>query len=379
MQPLRALIVEDSEQDAALLLRELKKAGYDPIHRRVDTAEEMADALDTGAWDIVVSDHFMPTFSSHEALRLLRGKGLDLPFIILSGQMGEDAAVMAMKAGAHDYIIKGNLKRLGPAIERELQDAANRRQRRKAEEDLRAAEQELALSRKVETLKDEFIGMVSHQLRTPLSIIIGALAVAGAEGVTTEQAKELMAAATNGAKSLAAMVENLLELSRHQSNRLNLQMTSTRIEPIIEDVVGKLKDRSAAHRLVVDVPSALPATMVDPIRIEMVLDNLVTNAMKYSPHGGEVRISGRHESDYLVVGVKDQGMGIPAEDQPRLFQSFDRLGVQNRYDIAGVGLGLRVCRILVEAHGGRIWVESTKGKGSTFLFTLPVSTPVSAP
>jgi DNA-binding NtrC family response regulator len=105
--PLRVLLVEDSENDALLLLRELKRGGYEPLSRRVDTAGEMEEALEEQAWDLVISDHSMPAFSSLAALDLLRGKGfVDLPFIIVSGRIGEDAAVSAMKAGAHDYIMK---------------------------------------------------------------------------------------------------------------------------------------------------------------------------------------------------------------------------------------------------------------------------------
>ena len=139
--PLRVLLVEDSENDALLLLRQLKRGGYEPSSRRVDTAPEMEAALEEGVWDLVISDHSMPAFSSLAALDLLRGKGfVDLPFIIVSGRIGEDAAVSAMKAGAHDYIMKDNLARLNSAIERELREAEVRRLRREAEAALRDSE-----------------------------------------------------------------------------------------------------------------------------------------------------------------------------------------------------------------------------------------------
>ena len=138
---LRVLLVEDSEDDALLLLRTLRKGGYDPTWERVDTPQDMEAALDGGSWDLVISDHSMPAFSSSAALGLLRRKGfVDLPFIIVSGQIGEDAAVAAMKAGAHDYLMKDNLARLNSAIERELREAEVRRERRRAEAALRASE-----------------------------------------------------------------------------------------------------------------------------------------------------------------------------------------------------------------------------------------------
>jgi PAS domain S-box-containing protein len=140
--PLRVLIVEDSEDDTLLLVRALKRGGYEPVHRRVETAEAMLAALEGQDWDVVVSDHAMPNFSAPAALRLLRENGWpDLPFLIVSGHIGEDAAVEIMKAGAHDYLAKDSLARLAPAIERELRDAEERRQRRRAQEALRLAEE----------------------------------------------------------------------------------------------------------------------------------------------------------------------------------------------------------------------------------------------
>jgi PAS domain S-box-containing protein len=139
--PLRVLLVEDSEDDALLLLRVLRRGGFDPTWERVDTAAAMEAALDGRGWDLVISDHGMPAFDSSAALELLRRKGfVDLPFIIVSGQIGEDAAVAAMKAGAHDYLMKGNLARLNSAIERELRETDVRRERRQAEVALRASE-----------------------------------------------------------------------------------------------------------------------------------------------------------------------------------------------------------------------------------------------
>lgn len=137
-RPLRTLIVEDSEDDAELVVRELRRDGYSVTFERVDTPQAMAAALEREAWDIVLSDHDMPHFSAPAALRLLRDSGLDLPFIIVSGAIGEEAAVAAMRAGAHDYIAKGNLARLNAAIEREMREVEIRRAHRmKEDEELR--------------------------------------------------------------------------------------------------------------------------------------------------------------------------------------------------------------------------------------------------
>ena len=134
--PLKILIIEDSEDDVVLLLRELKLGGYEPLHTRVETAKDMAVAIAEGQLDVIISDFIMPQFSGPAALDLLKQSGLDIPFIIVSGKIGEDIAVESMKAGAHDYILKGNLARLVPAVERELREAETRASKRAAEEEL---------------------------------------------------------------------------------------------------------------------------------------------------------------------------------------------------------------------------------------------------
>ena len=133
VRPIQVLVVEDSQNDTTLLLEELRQKGYEPMHRRVETAEDMLASLQQHDWDVIVSDYVMPQFSGPDALKTLGKLNLDLPFIVVSGTYGEEAAVHMMKAGAHDYIVKGNLSRLAPAIEREMEAARSRRARARAE------------------------------------------------------------------------------------------------------------------------------------------------------------------------------------------------------------------------------------------------------
>jgi K+-sensing histidine kinase KdpD len=375
MTEVRVLIVDDSETDATLLIRELRKAGYFPVSKRVDTVEDMERALDEQKWDVILCDYVMPNFSGPAALEVLHKRGLDIPLIVVSGQIGEDVAVEAMRAGASDYIMKGNLKRLKPAVEREINEAVIRAQSRKAKEDLKAKEEELNIAKEIDIIKDEFIGMVSHELKTPLTVIIGALNVALSKGISQQQARELINDAIENAEALSTMVNNLLELTRYQSNRLNLNAKQTYIQPVIRSVIDKLKDKATLHHLSFNLPIDLPPVVVDSIRIERVLYNLIDNAIKYSPNGGDVIVTGRQLDNQIVIGVSDQGIGITPENQSKLFQKFQRLDIQKKYGITGVGLGLRVCQILVEAHSGHIWVESTPDKGSTFYISLPIALP----
>lgn len=158
---IRVLAVEDNEDDHVLMLRELRRGGYDPVAERVETRDAMRGALERSAWDLVISDYVLPKFSGSAALAVMKESGFDLPFIIVSGNIGEDIAVSAMKAGAHDYIIKGNLARLIPAVERELRDRAVRRERRLAEVALQESQVNLAKAQSI-----AHIGSWSFNLRT---------------------------------------------------------------------------------------------------------------------------------------------------------------------------------------------------------------------
>src|SRR6266478_2318632 len=140
---LAILLVEDSEGDALLISRRIQRAGYDLTFKRVDTADTMLAALGERSWDVILSDYVMPNFSAPAALKVLKNSGLDLPFIVVSGAIGEDTAVAIMRAGAHDYLMKDNLARLVPAIEREIQEAAVRLERREVQEALRIAYEQL--------------------------------------------------------------------------------------------------------------------------------------------------------------------------------------------------------------------------------------------
>ena len=222
-------------------------------------------------------------------------------------------------------------------------------------------------------LKDEFIGLVSHEMRTPLTVIIGSLDTVLSKGelLPQDEINELLNDALCEAETLSHILENLLELSRTQAKRLLLFPEPMIIEKLAKDVVKEFKGQSA-HQFILDFPGEIPPVEADALRVRRILYNLVQNAVKYSPAGSKIKVFARQEPDCLVIGVRDHGRGISAEDQARLFHSFQRLGLDPSGEIKGIGLGLMVCLRLVEAHGGKIWVESTPGKGSTFYFTLPL-------
>lgn len=227
--------------------------------------------------------------------------------------------------------------------------------------------------KKLEELKDEFIGLVSHELRSPLTVIIGVLNTLLGEGesLTLDEQRQLLQDAALEADSLSHLLSNLLELSRAQANRILLHAEPINVENTVYSVVEQIKRQSPGHQFIIDFPKGVPVVHADPVRVERILYNLLENAAKYSPQGGEIKVFARAEAEELVIGVSDHGIGIPASQQAELFKPFHQLKNSNLTRVDGAGLGLLVCRRLVEAHGGRIWLESEPGKGSTFSFTLP--------
>jgi signal transduction histidine kinase len=170
---------------------------------------------------------------------------------------------------------------------------------------------------------------------------------------------------------LSHLLANLLELSRVQADRLFLHVEPISIENAIQNTIEQVRQQSLTCQFVIDLPKRLPLVPADQLRVERILYNLLQNAVKYSAQGGDIKVFARPGKKHLVVGVSDQGIGISTEDQAKLFGPFQRLEDSRLDGVKGIGLGLLVCRRLVEAHGGRIWVESEPGQGSTFFFTLP--------
>ncbi|OGO23440.1 MAG: hypothetical protein A2144_05520 [Chloroflexi bacterium RBG_16_50_9] len=227
--------------------------------------------------------------------------------------------------------------------------------------------------KKVEELKDSFIGMVSHELRTPLTVINGCLSTVLTEWerLPIGESQQLLRDALMETETLYHLVENLLELSRFQAQQLTLYEQQTDVKTIIEETLNKVKRLAPSHQFIVSIPDGLLPINADPLRVERLLYNLLDNATKYSPAGSQVKVTAALDPERIVIGVSDQGSGLSLNEQARLFRPFQRLEKDGQYHVRGAGLGLVVCRRLVEAHGGEIWVKSNRGKGSTFFFSLP--------
>lgn len=227
--------------------------------------------------------------------------------------------------------------------------------------------------KKLDQLKDEFIGLVSHELRTPLTVIGGCLSTVLTEWnrLSLSEVQQLLRDALLESESLSYLIENLLELSRAQAQQLALYLEPIDVKYVVRETLSKVKRQTNTHRFITSIPNGLRSVNADPLRVGRILYNLLDNAAKYSPPGSQVKVSVKAEPERLVIAVSDKGRGLSASEQARIFGLFKRLENNERGRARGAGLGLMVCRRLVEAHGGQIWVESKPGKGSTFFFTLP--------
>jgi len=494
--PLSVLLIEDSESDAALDVRALEEAGYKITHEIVSTAKEMRAALNTQTFDLIISDHNLPQFDSLNALAILKESGLDIPFIVVSGTIGEETAVQAMKAGAHDYVMKGNLSRLGTAVERELRDAEVRRKHKQAEDDLRESEEKLRLIletipvglsvsdlngkiiqvnkaairlsgfsekelvgrkyldfignndkdkvkqlreeavksgvnrdqecilhrkdgsefparlsgapikdaagktigtlamieditknrqveeehkkvieyRELDRLRTDLLSTVSHELRTPL---------AGIKGYTTllmdyynklkrTQKWESLVAIDSSTDRLTDLIDHLLDISRMDSGLFKLKLQPINLNELLTAAMNEAKLRSPKFMFKKKIDKQLPRVTGDPQRLRQVIDNLIDNAVKYSKEGTVITLRTEVRPEEVLVSISDQGMGIPATELTKIFDRFYRIEERLQKDPGGLGLGLSLCKSLVEAHCGKIWVESEIGKGSTFYFTIPL-------
>jgi signal transduction histidine kinase len=218
------------------------------------------------------------------------------------------------------------------------------------------------------------IANVSHELRTPLGLIKLFSTALLAEGFTFDDAtqRQFLTEIDQETDRLEKIVSNLLDVSRIQSGRLRLDKEAVEVGQLIKHVVKRKELQLTAHQLVLDIAASPLMAVLDSLRIEQVLRNLLENAAKYSPNGGTITVQARGDAHQILVCVRDQGIGIPAHEAEKVFDRFYRVDNELTRTVGGLGLGLSVSRGIVEAHGGRMWVESTPGVGSSFFVSLPV-------
>jgi two-component system cell cycle sensor histidine kinase/response regulator CckA len=341
-------------------------------HKRVDTAVGLKATLDD-PWDIVISDFSMPGFRGTDALSIVRDRGLDVPFIFLSGTIGEDMAVSAMKAGAQDYVIKGNVARLLPAIERELREAEARREKKQVEHRLRQLEKFEALGK--------LAGGVAHDFNNVIGAIMG-WAEIGADRVAEDsQEGKLFRKIGDQARRAAGLTRQLLAYARRQMlepKNINLNQMVKETTALLEKVIGEQIEVKMA------LSEDLRITRADPAQLEQVLMNLCFNARDAMPAGGQLLIETRNlyldakycsrhpdarPGRWVLLSVSDTGTGMDSSTLERIFEPFFTTKEVGK----GTGLGLATVFGIMKQHGGFIEVYSEVGTGTAFHVHLPVS------
>ena len=379
-RPVTVLMVEDSDDDAQLLKRELQRQGFDPDVTRVDTGTDLRSALIERDYDVVLSDHKMPGFSGEEALKLVRLFDPDLPFIVVSGTRGEEHAVDAMRAGANDFILKGKLHRLAPVLERELAASELRSEQRRISAALEESQRQLRESQQLEAI-GRLAGGVAHDFNNLVAsilsysdLILKSLPPGDAHRDDVEEIKR-------AGRHAAELTRQLVAFSRQQV----LQKAIVNVNELVHDDLGLLQ-RLVGPSITIDLnldPNVW-YTKADRMQMEQVLMNLANNARDAMPDGGTLTISTSNAvvedeskgvqtpppGQYVQMQIRDTGTGIPRDIRARIFDPFFTTKSLGH----GIGLGLSTVYGIIRQSDGTIDVESEMGRGTAFTILLPRTT-----
>jgi signal transduction histidine kinase len=357
--PLRVLVVEDDLSDIELTLRTLQRAGFETRAEMVQTAEDFIDRVRKAAYDVVLADYNLPAWNGMETLEILRREGLDIPVVLVSGYLGEQKAVECIKQGAADYVLKDHLLRLPEAVRRALREKQLREAHRRTLEDLARSNRDL----------EQFAYVASHDLQEPLRMVAAytQLLAERYRGKLDEQADKYIHYAVDGAMRMQTMIQAVLAFSRIGRQDADLKSTDCNIvmQAVLQNLQATIQESGARVEF-----ERLPAVMADASQLLQLFQNLIGNAIKFrGPEPMVIRVTAENHAHEYLFSVSDNGIGIAPEHAEAVFVIFKRLHTRAEYP--GSGIGLAICKKIVERHGGRLWVESQPGQGATFKFTLP--------
>jgi two-component system, cell cycle sensor histidine kinase and response regulator CckA len=363
--PVRLLLVEDSDDDELLLIRAIKNGGIDPNYKRVSSEAELKSQLSENSWDIVISDFNLVGFDGLEALKIVKEKSTELPFILVSGTVGEEVAVKAMKAGAQDYIMKNNTVRLTPAISRELLESDRRKENRR-----KLAEKEDEI-RQVQKL--ELIGQVAGGLAHDFNNILGII------GLYTEK----ISMANTGDENIQKCVKGISDAHLRGATLIRQLLTISRKGPTdfrkfdLNAIVRNLREiltvgLGRSNELVIRLSSEPAYINGDPNQIEQILMNLILNARDAMTGGGQVVVQteiDRCSPPNIVLTVVDSGTGMDQATLRRAFEPFFTTKEPGK----GSGMGLATVFAITKVHHGEISVTSELNRGTRFSISIPLA------
>jgi signal transduction histidine kinase len=367
---IRVLHVEDNEVDAELVAQALRRGGFSVSVVVVQEEAEFERQLRLQSPDVVIADYNLPQWKGMEALEVLRRAGLDVPLILVSGALGDITAVECIKRGATDYVLKDGLARLPEAVRRALQERRLLRLRRQAEEDLARKVKELARSN---AELEQFAYIASHDLQEPLRMVATytQLLAERYRGRLDENADKFIGYACEGALRMQTLVQDLLAFSRVGRNCdtcAHVDCKAAMAEVLLN--LGPAIQESGA----VVTHGALPAVWADRSQVTQIFQNLIGNAIKFrGKEAPAISVQAEKAGQRWVFSVSDNGIGIAPEYAENIFVVFQRLHTRTEYP--GNGIGLAICKKIIERCGGKTWVEAQAGHGSIFKFTLPCDGP----
>jgi signal transduction histidine kinase len=364
--PLRVLLVEDDPADVELVLLALRNDGFQVASDMVQSVEDFTQRIRTGTYDVILADYNLPQWRGMDTLEILRKEQLDVPLIVVTGYLGEEKAVDCIKQGATDCVLKNNLGRLPLSVRRALEERQLRQERRRSEEELARKVEELARSNQD---LEQFAYVASHDLQEPLRMVANytQLLAERYRGRLDEQADKYIRYAVDGAVRMQALIQDLLKFSRVGKKEIDLRPTDLRavVEQAQKNLEAAVQESHAAIHW-----NGLPVVMGDASQLALVFQNLIANGIKF--HGEEkpeIQIDAEKKNQEWLLTVSDNGIGIPQENWQDVFVIFRRLHTRTEYD--GNGIGLSICKKIIERHGGKIWIEAQAKPGCCFKFTLP--------
>ena len=393
----RVLVVDDEESVVVTIKAILQLDGYE-VSTTTSGARARQMVHDT-EYDLVLTDLRLEDGDGLDVLKAVREWHPETVTIMLTGYASLESAVQALRAGAYDYLVKPSeveelratvargieRRRLGQELHARVTELADLNSSLQARIDAATAElkERYEQLKELDRMKSQFLSIASHELKTPITAMSGFLQVAlrrvrrladggGPPAISDglRSVTEQLEVVYRQTGKLARLIDELLDVSRIQTGRIEFRYGEFDLAELAQEVAGRMQLTTTAHQISVrnDQPNLVTA---DRDHLEQVLNNLVTNAIKYSPHGGSITIDVRPDDPGVRVAVTDEGIGIPEKELEAIFGLFYRSPDRAARDAAGMGLGLYISREIVMRHGGRIWAESGSKKGSTLNVLIP--------
>lgn len=367
------LVADDNEANRDVLARRLQKQGHTVM--TATNGREALQHLEQGEFDAVFLDIMMPEMDGYEVLRRLRveEKWRHLPVIMISALHEMDAIVRCIEMGADDYLPKPFSPTL---LQARLDSCLERKYAHDREQQFVAQLQEnFDRLQELEKSREDLMHMIVHDLRSPLTANLAGMEMIKMMGSLNEAQQECLNISMRSGRNLLGIINDLLDVSKLEDGGLQLQIEPLDVAPLIHEVLEQIAPLIKDKKLQVQIDTApdLPPVPADEDKLRRILFNLLSNAIKFTPQDGEIRLIIRTEDEQVLFAVSDQGEGIPPEAIHKIFEKFGQVESRKAGRKMSTGLGLTFCKRAVEAHGGRIWVESEVDHGSTFFFTLPLS------